>query len=122
MERGKALFLQALIALNHRDFAAAKTLRLQMEPNSIESGFVRSLMDGSAPPPGLPFPNEAVSALHHFITGDKKAASEALAIAKKQLDPLSEGHWRKLEATLEGRKPVGLLPPSPDDWLAVLLR
>ena len=39
-----------------------------------------------------------------------------------KLDPFSEGQWRKLEAALDGRKPQGLLPASPDDWLAVLLR
>ncbi|MFN0102244.1 MAG: hypothetical protein ACKV2U_09150 [Bryobacteraceae bacterium] len=122
MDRGKALFLETLIALNRRDMTAAQRVRQQMDPSSIEAAFLRSVMDGTAPPPGLPFPPEAVSALHHFLRGENKAALDALAIAKTKMDPLADGQWRKLEATLSGGKMEGSLPASPDDWLAVLLR
>jgi Skp family chaperone for outer membrane proteins len=48
--------------------------------------------------------------------------SPQYAAAKKKIDPFAEGQWRKFEAELNGSKPAGLLPASPDDWLAVLLR
>jgi len=121
-ERGKALFLLALMALNKRDFAAAQAYRRQVEPNAIESAFLGSLMDGTPLPPAIPFPAEAIAALHHYLRGNNKAALDSYAIAKAKIDPFAEGQWRKLEAALNGRKAQGLLPASPDDWLAVLLR
>jgi hypothetical protein len=121
-ERSKALFLLALMALNKRDFAAAQGYRRQLEPNAIETAFLGSVMDGTAPPPGIPYPAEAITALENYLRGRNKAASEAYAIAKTKIDPFAEGQWRNLEAALEGRKPQGLMPASPDDWLAVLLR
>jgi hypothetical protein len=121
-ERGKALFLLALMALNKRDFAAAESYRRQLDANAIETAFLASVMDGSALPPGIPFPAEAIAALHHYLRGRNKAAIDLYAVAKTKMDPFAEGQWRKFEASLNGRKPTGLLPASPDDWLAVLLR
>jgi len=122
MDRGKALFLLALIALNKRDFNAAAGYRRQIEPNTIESAFLASVIEGAPLPRGIPFPAEAIAALHHFLKGNNGAAQQAYAIAKPKIDPFSEGQWRKFEAVINGRKPQGLLPASPDDWLAVLLR
>jgi hypothetical protein len=122
LDRGKALFLLSLIALNRKDIPAAQRLRQQMEPASIEAALIRALLDGAPPPPGLPFPPEAVAALRFYVQGQNDAAGKSLALAKQKLNPLAEGQWRKLEATLAGKKAEGLLPPSPDDWLAVLLR
>ena len=122
MERGKALFLLALMALNKRDFAAAKSYHLQLPSNSIEAMFLGSLMNGTALPPGFPFPEEAVAALRQHIRGANPAARKSWAIAKSKIDPFNEGQWRKFDAILNGQKPQGLLPASPDEWLAVLLR
>jgi hypothetical protein len=122
LDRGKALFLLSLVALNRKDIPAAQRWRAQMDPASIEAAFLRAILDGVPPPPGLPFPPEAVAALRFSVMGDTRAALEALEQAKPRLDPLADGQWRKLEAILAGKKPDGVLPPSPDDWLAVLLR
>ena len=121
-DRGPAQFLLALIALNKRDFTAAQAHRRQLDPKAVEAAFLGSLMDGTPIPTGFPVPPEAIAALRHFLRGENQAALASYAKAKPKIDPFSEGHWRKFEAVLNGRKPQGLLPASPDDWLAVLLR
>lgn len=121
-DRGKALFLLALMSLNKRDFAAAERIRKEMEPATIEGAFLRTLIGGASPPPGLPFPMEATQALYLYLKGDKPGASKALTSALAKMEPGGEGQWRKLDAELRGERPLGLLPPSPDEWLAVLLR
>jgi hypothetical protein len=121
LDRGKSLFLLALMALNKRDFHAAEGHRRQLDPNAIETAFLASVMDGAALPRVIPFPPEAIAALHQYLRGNKKAAQESFAFAKPKLDPFTEGQWRKFEAAINGKKPQGLLPASPDDWLAVLL-
>lgn len=121
-DRGKALFYLALAALHQRDFAAAQSVRKQMEPNSIEFAFLGCLVDGAPPPPGLQLPAEALTALHRYLHGDNKEAQRLLDAARLKMDPLGEGQWRKLAAILAGGKEERLLPPSPEDWLAFLLR
>ena len=121
-DRGKAAFLKALMALNQKDLSAARALARDMDEASIESAVLRSLIDDVAPPPGLPFPPEAVTALRLYLRGDNRAALTSLRAAREKMNPLVEGQWRKLDAVLQGQQPQGLLPPSPDDWLAVLLR
>ena len=122
LDRGKALFLLSLIALNRKDVPAAQRSLHQLEPASIEAALLRAIVDGAPPPPGLPFPPEAVAALRFYVRGDNDAASKALAVAKTKMHPLADGQWRKMEAKLAGKEAEGLLPPSPDEWLAVLLR
>lgn len=121
-ERGKALFLYSLMALNQRDFGTAEKTRRDIDPNAIESVFLRCLMDGVAPPPNLPVPPEGIQALHQFLRGDAKGATASLRAAQLKMDPFTEGQWRKLDLLLAGKKEPGVFPPSPDDWLAVLLR
>jgi len=108
--------------LNKRDFSSANGYRREIDPKTIESAFLDSVIDGAPLPRGIPFPAEAIAALHHFLKGNNGAAQQAYAIAKPKIDPFSEGQMRKFEAAINGRKPQGLLPASPDDWLAVLLR
>jgi len=123
MERGKALFLRALMAMNRKEFALAERIRAELDGNSIESAFLRTIIDGVDPPPGLPVPAEALRALHRYLRGDVSGAKEAMAAAREKLDPLTEGQWRKLDALIAGRAVnTGVLPASPDDWLAVVLR
>ncbi len=121
-ERGKALFLLGLMALNRRDFAAAERVRRELDGNTVESVFLGSLLTGAPMPPGLPVPAEAIRALQLYLKGDKDGAAKALAVARDGMDPAGDGQWRKLESLIAGTKPTGQLPPSPDDWLAVLLR
>ncbi len=121
-DRGKAAFLKALMALNQKDLPAARALVRDMDEASIEAALLRSLLDDVAPPPGLPFPPEAVTALRLYFRGNKGAALTSLRAAREKMNPLVEGQWRKLDAVLQGQQPQGLLPPSPDDWLAILLR
>lgn len=121
-ERGKALFLQALMELNKRNFGAARRIRDELPPESIESAFLKSVIEGSPPPQGLPFPAEAIFALTYYLHGEKQPAADALATARAQMDPLQEGQWKKLDARIQGKTAEGLFPASPDDWLAVLLK
>ena len=121
-ERGKALFLLGLMALNRRDFAGAERVRRELDGNTVESVFLGSLLTGAPMPPGLPVPPEAIRALQLYLKGDKDGAAKALAAARDGMDPAGDGQWRKLESLIAGAKPTGQLPPSPDDWLAVLLR
>ncbi len=121
-DRSRALFLLTLMALNKRDFSAAQAYRRQLDPRTVEAAFLGSVMEGTALPPGFPVPPEAIAALRHFLRGEMQAARTSFAVAQPKLDPFSEGQWRKFEALLHGRKPQGLLPASPDDWLPVLLR
>lgn len=122
MGRGKALLLRALMALNRKQTGAAEQMLREMDPASAEAAFLRSLLTDSPLPPGFPLPADGISALRYFIRGDRDAAKTTLAKARQNMDPLTEGQWRKLAAILDGKKPEGLLPPSPEDWLAVLLR
>lgn len=121
-ERGKALFFLGLMALNRRDFAGAERARRELDNNTMESVFLNALLTGASLPPGLPFPPEAIRALQLYLKDDKTGAARALEVARPAMDPSTEGYWLKLEAVLAGKKPEGLLPPSPDDWLAILLR
>ncbi|MBI2684983.1 MAG: hypothetical protein HYX27_01610 [Acidobacteria bacterium] len=122
MERGKALFLLGLAALNKRDFAAAERFQREIDRSAIEGAFLRSLIAGLPPPPGVPVPPEAMAALHLYLRGDMAGATKSFAAAREKLDPRTEGQWRKFEALLRGQKADRLMPVSPDDWLAVLLR
>ena len=67
-------------------------------------------------------PAEAIASLHFYLKNDTVGAVKAFAIAKQKLDPRLEGTWKKYDALLAGRKPENLMPVSPDDWLAILLR
>ena len=121
-ERGKALFLLGLMALNRRDLAAAERVRRELDGNTMESVCLGALVTGAPLPPGLPFPPEAIRALQLYLKDDKAGAAKALAAAWEGIHPAGESGWRKLEALLTGARPKWQLPPSPDDWLAVLLR
>jgi len=122
MFRGRALLLRALMALNRKQSGAAEQMLREMEPQSAEAAFLRSLLTDAPLPPGFPMPPDGLAALRLYLRGDSAAAKTALAKARDKMDPLTEGQWKKLAAILEGKKPEGLTPPSPDDWLAVLLR
>ncbi len=121
-ERGKALFLLGLMALNRRDLAGAERVRRELDANTMESVFLGALVAGTPLPPGLPFPPEAIRALQLYLKDDKAGSGKALAGAWEGIHPAGEAQWRKLESLLAGTKPKWQLPPSPDDWLAVLLR
>ena len=121
-ERGKALFLRALIALHQRDFGLAGQLRREMDPASIETGLLASLLEDVAPPPGLPFPAEAVGALRAYLRGDLARAKAGLVAMRAKTNPGTAGQWRKFEGLLAGEKTTGTGTPSPEEWLAVVLR
>jgi tetratricopeptide (TPR) repeat protein len=122
MDRGRALFLLALVALHQKDFASAERFWREMDSTTIESAFLRSLLQGAPLPGGFPFPQEAVTALRLYLRGDLAGARESYAAAREKFDLLGEGQWRTLSARVEGREPSGTLPPSPDDWLSIVLR
>jgi hypothetical protein len=67
-------------------------------------------------------PAEALRVLHLYIRGDEAGASAALAAARVKIDATQDGPWRMLAARLEKKKPAGILPASPDDWMSILLR
>lgn len=121
-ERGKALFLLGLMALNKLDFAGAERVRRDLDVNTVESVFLGSLIAGTPLPPGAPFPPAAIRALQLFLKDNKAGAAKELAGAWEGIHPAMESQWRKLESLISGAKLKGELPPSPDDWLAVLLR
>jgi tetratricopeptide (TPR) repeat protein len=121
-ERGKSLFYLTLAALNRKDLGAAQSFLRQLDPNTIESALLGVVINGTPQPPGLPVPPEALTALNRYVHGDNKGAKRSLDLARTKMDPIAEGQWRKLDAILSGGKDTQLLPPSPDDWLAFLLR
>jgi tetratricopeptide (TPR) repeat protein len=122
LDRGRALFLLALAALHRKDTASAERFWREMDNTTVESAFLRSLLQGAPLPAGFPFPQEAVTALRHYLRGDMAAARDSYAAARLKFDLLSEGHWCTLAARIEGREPEGTLPASPDDWLTIVLR
>lgn len=121
-ERGKALFLLGLMALNKKDLAGAERVRRELDNNTVESVFLGSLVTGASLPPGSPFPPAAIRALQLYLKDDKAGAAKELTMAWDGIHPAMESQWRKLESLIAGTKPKWELPPSPDDWLAVLLR
>jgi tetratricopeptide (TPR) repeat protein len=121
-ERSKALFYNALIALSQRDFGFAESYRARMEANTVESVLLRSLISGAPLPPGLQVNPDSLSALHFYLKGDRTRALPLLAKARSTFHPYTEGSWPKLDAVLRNGKPERLLPSSPDDWVAFLLR
>lgn len=121
-DRNRAIFLEALIALNRRDLSAARNFAGRMEPNTAEAVVLRCLVDGTVPPPQIRVPAPLLLALHAYAHGDNKKAAELYNAGIQQVHPFQTASWPLLEAKLKGAKPTGVLPISPDDWVAVLLR
>lgn len=118
---GKAMFFRALMALHEREFGIAHQLQRELPPASIESAVLDSLLTGAAPPPSLPFPPEALTAIRLYLRKDFAGAKAAFAAAKAP-SLATLGQWPVFAARLEGKKDARVFPPSPDDWLAILLR
>jgi len=121
-ERGKALFFRALMALHDRDFGLAGQLRRELDGASIEAALLGSLLEDLPPPPGLPFPAEAVAALRLYLRGDVAGAKARWEESRAKMNPGTSGQWRRLDGLLNGEREIAAGTASPDDWLAVLLR
>lgn len=122
LDRGRALFFLALASLEQGNPQRATVVLNSMDPASIEAGFLAALLRDGPVPAALPYPPAAVEALRAYLQKDADTAAKAMELARGQLDPLTEGQWRKLDDRIHGRTPERALPAPPEDWLAMLLR